>query len=429
MAGCGMMMPMTVNVLIFLASLLVYAGYGLPGLIFLTAAVLVSYGAALLTLRVRWAAWISVGLNALMLLLVKLQPVTGFSVLAPLGISYFTLQIIAYIVDVYRGKYPPERNLFRYALFVTYIPHLFIGPIERYDTMYPALFENRRITWNGVFYGGARVLWGLLKKYVIAARVGMIVSAISGDPSIYRGAYALAAMLLYSLQLYSDFPGGIDMVVGISKMLGITMSENFDAPYLAQSFQEFWRRWHMTLGGWLRDYVYIPLGGNRKGKVRKFLNLVVTFLVSGLWHGVEYLLWGLLNGIFVAVGGKLKTKWKTVNRVATFLLVSLLWSFFIWPDMMTALKMMGSVFTTFNYGAFDAEIGTMGLTAGDWIVLGAAAAALWGYDVCREKCARWFDGRCPAAKTAVICLLALIVLVFGVYGIGFNAEAFIYSRF
>lgn len=185
----------------------------------------------------------------------------------------------------------------------------------------------------------------------------------------------------------------------------------------------------MTLGGWLRDYVYIPLGGNRKGKARKFLNLVVTFLVSGLWHGVEYLLWGLLNGIFVAVGGKLKTKWKTVNRVATFLLVSLLWSFFIWPDMMTALKMMGSVFTTFNYGAFDAEIGTMGLTAGDWIVLGAAAAALWGYDVCREKCARWFDGRCPAAKTAVICLLALIVLVFGVYGIGFNAEAFIYSRF
>ena len=423
-----MIESMVVNILIFLTGLLVYAGYGWSGLAYLAAATLLSYGTALLCHKARWLTWIWIVINALMLLMLKLQPVTGLSLFAPMGVSYFTLQIISYNVDVARGKYAPERNLFRYAFFVTYIPHLFLGPIERYDSMKTAL-ERRRITWEGIFDGAARAVWGLFKKYVIAARVGIIVSAISADTAQYRGAYALAAVLLYSLQLYSDFSGGIDMVLGLSRMLGITMSENFDAPYLAESFREFWRRWHMTLGGWLREYVYIPLGGNRKGRFRKLLNTIVTFLVSGLWHGVEYLLWGVINGVFVAVGDKLKCKWKTVNRVGTFLLVSLLWCFFVWPDTVTALKMAGSIFTTFNYGDFAMQIGAMGLTYGDWIVLAVAAASLWAYDVKAVKLRNWFRERCPAVKTAVICALALTVLVFGVYGIGFNAEAFIYSRF
>ena len=163
---------MIVNILIFIVGLLIYAGYGWAGMAYLAAAVLLSYGAGLLTKRFRWAALVCVGLNAAMLLLLKLQPVTGMSLLAPLGVSYFTLQIISYNVDVYRGKYEPERNLFRYALFVTYIPHLFIGPIERYDSMSAAL-EQRHITWEGISRGAARALWGLFKKYVIAARVGI----------------------------------------------------------------------------------------------------------------------------------------------------------------------------------------------------------------------------------------------------------------
>ena len=419
---------MIVNVLIFLIGLLVYAGYGWAGLAYLAAATLLSYGTALLTKKAPWLTWVWIVLNAGMLLMLKLQPVTGISLLAPMGISYFTLQIISYNVDVYKGKQEPERNLFRYALFVTYIPHLFIGPIERYDSMNRAL-HNRRITWDGIFEGAARAVWGLFKKYVIAARLGIIVSAISAAPEKYRGAYALAAMLMYSLQLYSDFSGGIDMVLGLSRMLGITMSENFDVPYLSESFREFWRRWHMTLGGWLRDYVYIPLGGCRKGKVRKLLNTVITFLVSGLWLGVEYLLWGLINGVFVAVGDSFKTKWKMVNRVGTFILVTLLWSFFVWPDTVTALKMVGSVFTTFNYADFAAQIGTLGLTLGDWIVLAVAAAMLWAYDLRQTDFHAWYAQRCPAAKTALVCALGLLVLVFGVYGIGFNADAFIYSRF
>ena len=419
---------MIVNVLIFLIGLLVYAGYGWAGMAYLAVATLLSYATALLAKKAPWLTWAWIVLNAGMLLMLKLQPLTGISWLAPMGVSYFTLQIISYNVDVYRGKQEPERDLFRYALFVTYIPHLFIGPIERYDSMSRAL-EQRKITWDGVFEGAARAVWGLFKKYVIAARVSIIVSAISAAPDEYRGAYALAAMLMYSLQLYSDFSGGIDMVLGLSRMLGITMSENFDTPYLSESFQEFWRRWHMTLGSWLKDYVYIPLGGNRKGKARKLLNTVITFVVSGLWHGVEYLLWGLINGVFVAVGSGMKTKWKTLNRAGTFLLVTLLWSFFVWPDTLTALKMVGSVFTTFNYSDFAMQIGSMGLTLGDWLTLAAATACLWVYDVNKTRRREWFCHRCPAAKTALVCALGLLTLVFGVYGIGFNADAFIYSRF
>ena len=192
---------------------------------------------------------------------------------------------------------------------------------------------------------------------MIASRLGVIVSAVSADPDRYDGAFALAAMLLYAVQLYADFSGGIDIVLGVSRMLGIRMSENFDAPYFSQSVSEFWRRWHMTLGTWLREYVYIPLGGSRRGRLRKFRNTMAVFLVSGIWHGGGYLLWGLIHGILVFLGDSFKTKSKLLNRALSFLLVSLLWSFFIWPDTADALRMAGSVFTVFNYNVLFAESG------------------------------------------------------------------------
>lgn len=416
------------NVFIFLAGLAIYAGYGLPGLGYLAAATLLSYAVGLLTRRYRWMMWLAVAGNTGMLILLRLQPITGMELISAMGISYFSLQLIGYNLDVWKGKYPGEKNLLRFAMFVTYLPHLFIGPIEGYPQFQKAL-RQRRMTWNDFFHGGARALWGLLKKLVIAFRLGVIIGFISADPESYSGAYALAAMLLYSVQLYSDFSGGMDVVLGISQMLGLKLSENFDTPYFSQSIQEFWRRWHMTLGSWLREYVYIPLGGNRKGKLRKILNTLITFLVSGLWHGIQYLLWGLMHGIFVCFGSKLQTKWKTLNRVGTFLLVSLLWSFFIWPDALTALKMTGSLFTTFNYDSFAGSLPQMGLAVGDWIVLAAALLLLWGHDWFRKSLWRRFDRSCPAVKTAVICTLALLVLLLGMYGMGFQAEGFIYSKF
>lgn len=417
------------SILIFVAGLLVYAGYGIAGLGYLLAATVLSYGTGLLTKKLRWI-WIPcVAVNALMLLCIKLEPYTGWGVLAPMGISYFTLQLISYNVDVYKGHYPAEANLYRFALFVTYMPHLLMGPIQRYDTMAPALLEKRKMTWEGFFAGGTRVLWGLFKKLVIASRLAVVGSAIAGDTAAYNGGFALLAVLLYSVQLYSDFSGGMDMVLGVSQMLGIGLEENFRTPYFSETFQEFWRRWHITLGAWLREYVYIPLGGNRKGKVRKVINLLVTFLVSGLWHGVQYLLWGLFNGIFVAFGNKMKTPWKLFNRILTFFLVSLLWAFFVWPDMGTALTMLGSIFTTFNYSALFTGIAALGLTLGDWLVLAAACTVLWLADWHMAGLQTRFAAARPWVKTAVICALALLVLVFGMYGLGFEASAFIYGGF
>lgn len=185
----------------------------------------------------------------------------------------------------------------------------------------------------------------------------------------------------------------------------------------------------MTLGSWLREYVYIPLGGNRKGKARQIANTIIAFLASGMWHGIRYMIWGLFNGIFVSFGDKLKTKYKVINCLGTFLLVTLLRSFYVWSDNITAFKMVGSVFTTFNYGALCSAIGTLGLNLADWIVFLVSFCLLMFYDYYREKLRNCFKTFTPAGKTAVICAAALIVLIFGMYGIGFNAEEFIYSRF
>ena len=421
-------MSMIGNIIIFLAGLICYLGYGLPGLGYLLGVTVLSYCLGLLIPKHKWLLWVNLALNILALLTVKLQPLTGWEFTAPLGISYFTLQILAYSADLCRGKYPPERNFLRYALHITYFPHIIIGPIQSWPAMDRALRE-RKITWDGISFGAARAVWGLFKKFVIASRAGVIVGAISTDPAAYRGGYALAAVLLYSVQLYADFSGGIDTVLGVSQMLGLRLSENFDAPYFSRSVQEFWRRWHITLGAWLREYVYIPLGGNRKGKARKILNTLVTFLISGLWHGIHYLLWGLLNGVFVCLGEKLRTKWKLLDQLGTFLVITLLWSFFVWTDTVTALKMAGSIFTVFNYGQLLTELPELGLVLSDWILLGLGVAVVWLVDWKREPLQRRFLGFSPAVRTGAVCLLALAVLVFGMYGIGFDASAFIYGGF
>ena len=420
---------MIVNILLFIAGLLVYAGYGIPGFLYLLGAMALAYALGRLIPKYKWLLWPGVAVNGLWLLLLKLQPVTGMSLLAPLGISYFTLRIISYLADVYMGVQQPEKNIFRFGLTMTYLPHLFLGPIEPYGTMANALFSHRRITWQGIGDGLARLAWGGFKKLVIASRLGVVISVITADPTIYNGAYALAACLLYSIQLYADFSGGMDMVLGISRALGIRLSENFDRPYLSQSIQEFWRRWHITLGAWFRKYLYIPLGGSRKGAGRKALNTMIVFLVSGIWHGIEYLFWGIGHGIGVLFGQKLQTKSKLLNRLGTTLFVGLLWAFFVWPTAATAGKMLLSICTTFNYGAFFGNLGQLGLTLGDWIVLGAAVLILTVYDGWAAKWRTLWENFRPWAKTAIICALALLVALFGMYGIGFNAESFIYSRF
>ena len=415
------------EIVILLAGLVLYAGYGIGGFLWLAASVLLSYGLGLLTAKWKPAAWLGIGLQALLLVAVKLKPVTGMEFIAPLGISYFALRIIAYLGDLLKKKYPPVKNLKHYALYISFFPAMFLGPIESYEGFRRSM-DSRRWSWDLFSRGLTRVLWGGMKKLVIAARAGVLIATISAAPEKYRGAYALFAMVLYSLQLYSDFSGGIDMVLGVCSMLGLTFSENFNLPFRAQTVAEFWRRWHMTLGSWLREYIYSPLGGNRKGKVRKYIKLIITFFISGLWHGVHYLLWGIYNGIFVAMGNLCKTKLRLLNQLGTGLTISLLWAFFVWPETGTALKMLLSVCTVFNYGDLMKNILELGLNGGEWIVLLAGTALM-----IRQEGKTRYTGRfsqpAPVLRTVIICALALGILIFGMYGIGFDAQAFIYSQF
>lgn len=418
------------NFLLLAVSILIYASYGISNCIYIGLSLIISFIVARYLKYSKHKRIILAGtiaLNALLLIAVKFLPYTKWNILAPLGVSYYTMQVISYLVDVYKGKYDYEKNLLNYSLYIMYIPHLFIGPISRYEDMKNEITKKKKITIDNVYNGGIRILWGLAKKLIIAGRISIVIEAITING--YNGCYALIAMLLYSIQLYSDFSGGIDIVLGVSKMLDIKLIENFEAPYYSENVKEFWRRWHISLSSWLRDYVYIPLGGSRCSKIKKTFNVIITFAVSGLWHGANYILWGIFHGIFVLMGDSYKTKSKWFNRILNFALVSFLWSFFIWSTSLEALKMMVSVFTNFNISVVADNITALGLTTVDWTVLAISTITLFIYDGNQIKILDKASKISNPTRLAIICALALIVMIFGVYGIGFEVTEFIYSRF
>ena len=423
------------NVLILILSILIYASFGLTILVYILFSALTTFFAAKYGKGKKPIVILTIVANLAILVFLKVYFYAenfGLSlpnILVPIGVSYYTMQVISYLVDVYKGKYEAQKSLWKYLMYVIYIPYLIIGPINRYDQISESLYAKKKWDTNRILNGGIRILWGAFKKLVIAGRLSMILAVITADTTKYTGAYALLAMLLYSIQLYADFSGGIDIVIGVSKLFGINMKENFDAPYLAQNLKEFWRRWHIGLSSWLKDYVYIPLGGNRKGKLRTKINVVITFVVSGLWHGANYLLWGLIHGICVAFPQFLTTKWKYLNRVINYLVVSFTWAFFIWPTTKIALQMMGSVFTNWNYGELFTNLSVFGLDIANGIVLVISILALAIFDTKKDKIILILSNKKVATKLAIIGTVSMLVLIFGIYGIGFEVNDFIYSRF
>ena len=425
------------NVLILILSIIIYASFGPINLVYILFSSITSFLTAKYTKEKnrKLIFGITIALNLAVLVFFKVCVHTGFvglpaeNIIAPIGISYYTLQIISYLVDVCKKKYEPQKSLIKYLMYVIYIPYLIIGPINRYDDISKSLYKKKTWDTNRILNGILRTCWGLFKKFVIAGRVSIIISAITGNVAEFTGAYALLAMLLYSIEIYADFSGGIDMVIGVSKMFGIEVKENFNCPYLAENVKEFWRRWHIGLSTWLKDYVYIPLGGNRKGPLRTKINLIITFVLSGLWHGANYILWGLFNGILVAFSKFTTTKWKKLNRVINYLLISIMWAFFIWPTTTMALNMIGSVFTNFNYPELFSNLLNLNLDLPNIIVLVISTIMLTIFDVKKDNIIAKIKNMKIETKILLIGILGLIILVFGIYGIGFNAQEFIYSKF
>ena len=258
----------------------------------------------------------------------------------PPAISFYTFESMSYVIDVYRGTAQAEKRFFSFAAFISFFPKLVAGPIERAHTLLAQINKKRVCTLDAFLSGVRLFMWGLFKKLVVAENMGALSEPMFSDPSKYDSLTLLFAAYCFTLQIYGDFSGYTDMARGLSRMMGIELSLNFNFPYFAKSLGDFWRRWHITLGTWLRDYIYIPLGGSKKGEFRHLTNLLITFFASGLWHGADwtFVLWGVFHGVFVAIEAffnKRETLSKFIEMVPswvkvilTFHIVVLLWILF-----------------------------------------------------------------------------------------------------
>ena len=241
--------------------------------------------------------------------------VPSLDLITPLGLSYFTFAALSYSLDVFKKRCRVELNPLHYALFVSFFPVMVTGPIERYPHLRPQIEKSRRFSYNRCAGGAFRMLWGYTKKMVLADNIGLYVSLVYGAPDTMSGPNLVMATMLFAVQLYMDFSGCCDIALGAGRILGYDLLENFRAPFEATSFGEFWTRWHISMTGWFRDYIYFPLGGSRCNVVRHMLNLLIVFLVSGLWHGADwrYLMWGLSCGVISVLGKLTQNARQTIN--------------------------------------------------------------------------------------------------------------------
>ncbi len=279
----------------------------------------------------------------------------GLNWAVPVGISFFTFQAVGYMLDVYHGRVKAEKNLVDYLLFVSFFPQITSGPISQADELLPQIKREKSFNYGQAVSGMRYLLWGMFLKVMIADRAGIYVDTVFATFERYSGASCVIASLLYSVQIYTDFAGYSLMAVGVSKALGFELIDNFKRPYLAESVTEFWRRWHISLTRWLTRHVYIPLGGNRRGKSRTYLNIFTTFLVSGLWHGANwtFIVWGVLHGVYLMIekafgwGGKSsKGLAKALRILMTFSLVTFAWVFFRSSSISDAFAIIGHFFSS-----------------------------------------------------------------------------------
>ena len=375
----------------------------------------------------------------------------SFDVVLPVGISFYIFQALSYTMDVYRKDVKAEKNFLKYALFVSFFPQLVAGPIERSKNLLEQIYEKHYFDFQRVKDGILLMIWGFFQKIVIADRVAIVVNTIFNKFPTYSGMYIVVGAILFAFQIYCDFAGYSMIAIGAAKVMGFRLMENFNAPYMSMSVSEFWRRWHISLSTWFRDYLYIPLGGNRKGKIKKYINLMIVFLVSGLWHGANwsYVAWGGLNGLFQIIGDILKkprdflvknlhldrekASHKIYKVLTTFILIDFTWLFFRASRLKVALKMIKSIFTVYNpWILFDDSLYNLGLGRKEFqfmiisiIILIIADFIKWkGYSI-REWVSKqeiWF-------RWSFYIISILVVLIFGIWGPAFSESAFIYFQF
>ena len=395
---------------------------------------------------------------------------TGFhmnklSLFMPLGISFYTFQIMSYVIDIYYKKYEPEKNVFKLALFTAFLPQILQGPIGRYDRLAPQLLGGNTFDIKNVEYGLQRIGWGLAKKLILADRAYPVSNIIFSNLNQYSGAHIVVALLTFSIYEYCDFSGGIDVVIGAAEIFGIHLDENFRQPYFSKSIGEFWRRWHITLGTWMKDYVFYPFSISKRvhklGKAaqKKFgkttgrvipiclCNLLIFFIV-GVWHGAawKYIIYGFYNGLIIALSNLLKPvygkmakachvnvdskPWKVVSIIRTFILVNIGWLFDACATAGLAFTAFARMFVNFSFTALnDGRLLSMGLNRRDWKVMIVGVIVLFIVSLMKEKGLHIRDliAERPLAVRWVIYLALFFVTA--PYGFVGTTTEFMYAQF
>ena len=388
------------------------------------------------------------------------------NLILPLGISFYTFQTMSYLIDVYWGKVDAERNLAKVALFVSFFPQIIEGPIGRYGDLAPQLFAQRKVRSEDVRQGIRMMLWGYFKKMVIADRVAVVADFVFANYVSISGVGTVIGIFLYAIQDYTDFSGCIDIARGCARTMGIHMAENFRRPYFSRTVPEFWRRWHMSLGTWMKDYVFYPfsltkgvrtLGKKARNRFGKQFgrtlpialgNLLVFFLV-GVWHGASwnYIVWGLFYGILIAVSGMMKPLFDTLNRrlhIPTrsmlFQLFQILRTFWITcigcvifrAESLSAITGMLGKCLQFTFPEnLRSELLSFGLNKMNWVALALSLLILLIVDLMQERfeVGPWLEKRSFVIRYAVYGAGAAMILVLGMYGAGIDSSSFVYMQF
>ena len=390
----------------------------------------------------KYAEWILGNINHIL----QTDIASNFSLVLPVGISFYTFQALSYTLDVYRGEIKPEKNIFRYALFVSFFPQLVAGPIERSKNLLPQVdnVQNIRFSFDNFRNGLCLVTYGLFMKLVVADRVALFVDNVFDNYSGYGFVELVLAAVLFAVQILCDFNGYSTIAIGAAQIMGIQLMKNFNHPYLAISIKDFWRRWHISLTSWFTDYLYIPLGGNRKGLPRKMLNTMIVFFVSGLWHGASwhYVAWGLLHGIYHNIETlvnkargrpRIKKKQlaagpKVIRIIVTFILADIAWVFFRADSCKIAIKYFLCMFKSF----YTTSLMEIGLSGYDWFTIAAALIFMFIIGILHERGIAVREAlfkRNIVLRWIFYMIAFWSVLIFGIYGAAYDDSQFIYFQF
>ncbi len=375
------------------------------------------------------------------------------NLLAVVGISFYTFQSLGYSIDVYRGKVEREKDFLTYALFVSFFPQLVAGPIERSENLLPQLHKSNKFDYNRVTDGLVLMAWGFFKKLVISDGAALIVNAVYNDVTKYTGIQLVMATVLFAFQIYCDFSGYSDIAIGAANVMGFKLMKNFNHPYFSQNVSQFWRNWHISLSGWFMDYVYIPLGGSRKGQLRTYINLFITFLVSGLWHGASwnFVIWGAVNGaynvIHRALFGKKEAEKRRLQKegravkqspaitvakaVGTFILIDFTWIFFRANTLADAAYVLKNLFSDvgmlFTTGYIRTALEAIGFYSNNgvailWCILFMFIVELWEG---KDSIVNRINKSHVAVRWAFYYAVVLLIIFFGYFG----QSQFIYFQF